>query len=34
MSKITKRFKTLLEKVDSSKDYVLDEGITTVKPLA
>ena len=34
MSKITKRFKTLLEKVDSSKDYVLDEAITTVKTLA
>lgn len=34
MSKITKRFKTLLKKVDSSKDYVLDEAITTVKTLA
>lgn len=34
MSKITKRFKTLLEKVDSSKDYVLDEAIATVKTLA
>ena len=34
MSKITKRFKALLEKVDSSKDYVLDEAITTVKTLA
>ena len=34
MSKITKRFKTLLEKVDSSKDYVLDEAITTVKTLS
>ncbi|MDD7600644.1 MAG: 50S ribosomal protein L1 [Campylobacter sp.] len=34
MSKITKRFKALLEKVDSSKDYVLDEAIATVKTLA
>lgn len=34
MSKITKRFKTLLEKVDSSKAYVLDEAIATVKTLA
>lgn len=34
MSKVTKRLKTLLEKVDSKKEYSLDEAITTVKGLA
>lgn len=34
MSKVTKRLKTLLEKVDSKKEYSLDEAISTVKGLA
>lgn len=34
MSKVTKRIKTLLEKVDLKKEYALDEAITTVKGLA
>lgn len=34
MSKVTKRFKTLLEKVDLKKEYSLAEGINTIKGLA
>lgn len=34
MSKVTKRLKTLLEKVDSKKEYSLNEAISTVKGLA
>lgn len=34
MSKVTKRFKTLLEKVDVKKEYSLAEGIDTIKGLA
>lgn len=34
MSKITKRLKTLQEKVDANKNYSIDEAITTVKTLA
>ena len=34
MSKVTKRFKTLLEKVDVKKEYSLAEGIETIKGLA
>lgn len=34
MSKITKRLKTLQEKVDANKNYSIDEAIATVKTLA
>lgn len=34
MSKVTKRFKSLLEKVDTKKVYNVDEAISTVKTLA
>lgn len=34
MSKLTKRFKELTQKIDTSKDYALLEGIETVKNLA
>ena len=34
MSKLTKRFKELTQKIDTSKDYALLEGIEAVKNLA
>ncbi len=34
MSKITKRLKTLQEKIDANKNYSIDEAIATVKTLA
>ncbi|MCR6590838.1 50S ribosomal protein L1 [Campylobacter insulaenigrae] len=34
MSKNTKRFTELLKKIDSNKDYLMDEAISTVKTLA
>ena len=34
MSKITKRLKELNKKIDSSKEYSLEEAIETVKNLA